>query len=202
MLRLPVPFSMIVSGPSGSGKTEWVLEFLKHQNELLETPYSKIIFYYEAWQDTYERFPDIDFRHDVPAELEDQDAIVVLDDQLPSVAKSPELLNLFCVKSHHANLSTIFLTQSYYYDSKIIRCAVRNAHYLVFMQSPRTAGVLQHLGHQLFPEKPKLLLEAYVQAVKGKTFGYLFVDVHSRTPKELMVRTNIFPKEQPPLVFM
>ena len=51
------------------------------------------------------------------------------------------------------------------------------------------------LAKQLFPGNKKLFIEAYEDATVNR-YGYLIVDCDPSSPKELKLRTNIFPGQK------
>ena len=61
------PFSAIIAGPSGCGKSFFVKRFLKHIGHMVDTSFSRIIFYYSECQNTYlEMGQNVDFHEGLP----------------------------------------------------------------------------------------------------------------------------------------
>lgn len=201
MLPLYSPFALTIAAPANMGKTEWVKKFLKYQSQLLDKPYQKVIWYYKIWQETYETI-DAEFRQGAPTTFEDRDCIIVYDDKFTNMQHDLELAESFCVRMHHQNLGLIFVTQLFFANPPIIRTCSRNSSYIVLLKNTRSAGVAQTLGMQLWPNRPKWLLDAYDKSTKDKQWAYIFIDLHSRTPDKFRLRTNIFPDEQPMRVFI
>ena len=70
-------------------------------------------------------------------------AIVILDDLMLN-ARKEYLTSLFTKKSHHRNLSVIFLTQNLF--QKKIKVARNNAQYIILMRAPNAALQIRNLG--------------------------------------------------------
>ena len=49
---------------------------------------------------------------------------------------------------------------------------------------------IRYLAREIFPEKPKFLIEAYTDAIKAP-HGYIFIDNKQGTPPEIRIQTNI-----------
>lgn len=181
---------MVVSGQTGCGKTHFIGKLLGDSRD-----FSRIVFAYTMFQPIYKTFmakPGLELHQGFPVELEldGQPTLLILDDMM--MENDKELAKFF-TRMRHANLSTIFVTQNFYFDSKYMRTVTRNAHYLVLFSNPRDMSMINCLGRQMFPEKPKFLPDAFRQATK-KPYGYLFVDCKPNA--EHRVKEGIFPDEQ------
>ena len=99
------------------------------------------------------------------------------------------------------NTSCILLSQNLFYKSAIYRTASVNSHYIVVFKSPRDISQLAILARQMFPQNPKYLLSAYLEATK-KGYGYLLLDFRQETPDTLRVRSNLLPSERPMCVYL
>lgn len=101
----------------------------------------------------------------------------------------------------HKNINFFRAGQSFFFDSKELRCATRNAHYLVFLKSCRAAAAVATLGLQIWPHKKNFLPDAYEKATKEK-FSYLFLDLHPSTDEKLRVQSQVLPGEGYTHVFL
>jgi len=69
-----------------------------------------------------------------------------------------------------------------------------NAHYLLLCKNRRDMSQINHLGRQLYPRNLKFFQEVYEDATK-KPYSYLLVDLHSDTPENMRLRTQILPNQ-------
>jgi hypothetical protein len=60
---------------------------------------------------------------------------------------------------------------------------------------------MRTLAYQLCPGSPQYIIEAYRHATQ-LPFSYLFIDCGANLPKELRLRSNIFPHEAPYCVYL
>lgn len=200
-----VPFHVgspiMVSGPTGSGKTHFTYKLLTEQM-FTETPAS-ILYCYGVYQPFYDQMdvPNLTLHDGVPSEktlesLNDgQFHVIVLDDLMEYITKSIEAQKLFTKYCHHYNLSAIFLTQNMFAQGICARNISLNTHILVLFANKRDESQSMTLAKQLYPGNTKEFLEVYKDATKQQ-YGYLVVDCSPSSPKELKLRTNIFPGEE------
>ena len=66
---------------------------------------------------------------------------------------------------------------------------------MVLFANKRDESQALNLGKQLYPTTSKIFLEAYEDAT-SKPHGYLVTDCDPKSPRELKLRTNIFPGEK------
>ena len=162
--------------------------------------FDRILLYYSMWQDTYKSLGDnIEFYEGLPNPTDysndkDRAKLLILDDLLIEASDCNDILNLFTKGSHHGNSSVFFTTQNLFHKGKNHRDISLNSNYLVLLKNPRDKSQIRHLAHQLSPEKPLFVQEAYMDAT-NKPHGYLLVDLKQSTPEVLRYRTNIFPHE-------
>lgn len=199
MVTLQAPFTMTIAGSTGCGKTYFVKQLIEKRKELIDAPLNNIYYNYTEWQPIFsemEKDDGVKFAEGLPNMDEiETNSLLILDDLFTQLANNKDLVDLFCVKSHHKQISCVFLTQSFYYDSKVMRCVTRNSHYLTLFKSPRMAAVADQLSRQLWPQRPNYLLDAYNKATKDKPFSYLFLNLHPSAEEKLAVLSNIIPKE-------
>ena len=69
-----------------------------------------------------------------------------------------------------------------------------NAHYLILFKNPRDMSQLTFLARQMFPKKPKYMVDAFADAT-AKPFTYLVVDLKAETEDKHRLRSGIFPDE-------
>lgn len=84
----------------------------------------------------------------------------------------------------------------------IFKVARINAQYIVLMSAPNAMLQVRNLGVQLFPSELKFFLRAYKDAIEGKKYGYLFLDLHPASESFLRVRTTIFSDDQEKVLYI
>ena len=200
-----VPFiagsPIMVSGPTGSGKTYWVNKLLS--NDMFTEKVSSVLYCYGVYQNYFERMtiPNLTFMEGIPnldtiKKMNDgKFHVIVLDDLMEYIVKSVEVQNLFTKYCHHFNITAIFLTQNIFAKGMCSRTININTHILVLFANKRDESQAIFLAKQLYPSAVKVFIEAYEHATASQ-YGYLVVDCEPKTPKELKLRTLIFPSEQ------
>ena len=53
LLPLKSASNIIIGGPSQSGKTELVYKLINNSNDLFESPFDKIYYFYDVWQNGF-----------------------------------------------------------------------------------------------------------------------------------------------------
>lgn len=203
LLTMTTPFTMIISGQSGSGKTEFVRRLLENQHQLFVPNFDRIIYAYSIMQDVYVEMQkvnsDIEFIEGFPDDLYDRllvnkkNTMLVLDDLMLELADNKKLPKLFTMMRHN-QISTVFIVQNFYFNSKYMTTVTRNSHYIVLFPNPRDMTMVRTLGKQMFPSKPKFLEESFIMATKKK-YGYLFIDLKPDSDERCKLREAIFPGE-------
>jgi hypothetical protein len=111
------------------------------------------------------------------------------------------LANFFTRRSHHSNISIVFIVQNLFEKNmKIVR---DYTHYIFLLNSPSAALQVRSLGSQIFPENSlKFFLDSYKQSVVDKKFGYLLIDLHPASDALLRLRTDLFKESEFPTIFL
>ena len=200
-----VPFQagapIIISGPTSSGKTYFTNKIL--ENEMFTQKVSSVLFCYGVYQNYFDemKIPNLTFHEGIPTletvkDLNDgKFHIIVLDDLMEKIVKSIDTQNLFTKYCHHFNISVIFLTQNIFAKGPCARNINLNAHILIIFANKRDESQAMHLGKQLYPGANKAFMEAYQKAT-NELYGYLVIDCEPKSPRELKLRTKIFPGER------
>lgn len=200
LLKLDNPYTMIVAGQTGSGKTRFVKKLILDQKNLHENAFERIVYVYgidqEEYQELRDMSPPIEMYEGYPVDLEFDgvQTLLILDDMMMELGKDDKLARLF-TRMRHKNLSTIFITQNLYFSSRFGTTVTRNAQYLTLFPNVRDTFMISTLGRQIFPQHPKFLVEAFIDAT-SRPYGYVFLDLKSNTDPKLRVRTNIFSNEK------
>lgn len=192
-LRWKHPFSAVVGGPSSSGKSVFVTKFLENLPTMCDAEFQEVYWYYGKYRPNHISTP-VQFREGLP-ELEDfhdtsSRKLIVVDDLMQETDK--RIVDLFTRGCHHGNISIFYITQNIFHQAKGQRDISLNAHYMVCFKNPRDKAQIRHLAHQVCPENPLFLQDAYRDAT-SRAYGYLLLDMKQDTPEEYRYRTCIFP---------
>ena len=193
--RLRSPFTMLVSGPTGSGKTVKVMELIANADVISNPPPSQIIYCYDDWQPIFDKFADVVTFHKGVIEVDDipddkQPRWLILDDLMDEVMRKPDANDLFTKRSHHRNLSVIFLVQNLFH--KNIRTISINCHYTFLAKNPRDASSVANLARQAFPGRSQYVLEAYRDATR-EPHSFLLLDMRQETDDDKRLLGNYPP---------
>ena len=119
---------------------------------------------------------------------------IVLDDLMYEVNHNPKLEKLWTTHSHHYKLTIIYLTQNLFEKGKAARSISLNTSYFCLFRNYRDQLQIQHFGREAFAGRTHLFMQAFRFATQ-KPYGYLIVDLESKSDKRFRLRTNIFPGE-------
>lgn len=200
--RFQHPFTCMITGPTGSGKTVFIRRLLRHFRELttIEAETLKVLYAYGQFQTGVSNdIPNVHIKamEGLPNEKVVSDFephLIVVDDLMHEVADDKDMAAFFTRKSHHENISIIFIVQNYNQPGKEMRTIKLNTHYVVAMKNPRDRQQIMNLGFQAFGKGARWFSESYDDALQ-RPFGYLILDMHPRANDNLRVRTRIFPDE-------
>jgi hypothetical protein len=186
------PFTAIVAGPSGCGKTSFVIHFIEHASQIIVPSPKRIIWCYGAYQNAFDQLPDDVHLHDgIPNADELQpDSLLILDDLMGQIDN--RVNDIFTKFSHHRNVSILFLTQNIFHKQQ--RTMTLNSHYLVLFKNPRDTSQIGFLARQMFPGKPKYLIDVFKDAT-SEPYSYLVIDLRADTEDKHRLRSGIFPDE-------
>jgi len=174
---------MLVNGQSGCGKTDFVCRLIRAQKH----NFKHVLFAYAMYQPIYETLC-VELVQGLPSNVPN-DCLLILDDMMFDCNK--DVASLF-TRMRHANVSTIFIVQDMYFDNKYLRTINRNSHYKVLYPNPGNATMLRTQSYQVYPDKPKFILNAFEKAT-AVPFGYLFLDLKPNVKHR--VKTGILPGE-------
>jgi hypothetical protein len=192
------PFTCIIAGPTGCGKTVLLADIIKDSEFLIEKPPERIIYCYSEWQKIFETMQQrgVEFCEGI-CDIENLDKnqrnLLIFDDLMDECENSLNVKNLFTKGSHHRNISVFMLAQNIFNKGKFSRTLNLNSNYTIFFNNPRDKSQIRYLARETNPEKPKFLVEAYMDAIKYK-HGYLFLDNKISTDERLRVQTKITEK--------
>ena len=220
--RLHCPFVMQVVGPSQSGKSNFVGRLLRHSGFLFDRPIDRV-----TWYSPHGQLPEElaaggppppfhfdvktgqgdDMLQDIASDIgasgeEEEDGkhhVIVIDDFASELKNSTALTNLYTKGSHHRGITVIQILQTLFLQSKEARTRSLNIHYLALMRQTRDISQVRHLARQITSSETgrRAFLDAYEDAVSQRSYAYLLITFHPKAPRELLLRTNIFPDDSP-----
>ena len=205
---LNTPCNIIISSPSQGGKSTFVYRLLKH-DMFRETPEKILYCYNSVWQPMFStlesEMDNISFHYGMPSKddletfqtLSSSHSVIVFDDLMIDAMNTDAILKLFTIGTHHNNCSVILLTHNLFLKSKHSRTLNLNTHVFVIMANNRDKGQITSLGRQLGYRQ---LLQAYLAATTTP-YSYFVIDLHTKTDKNLRLRSDIFPDEGPTAIY-
>lgn len=199
-LKFKHPFTCIVSGPTGSGKTVFVRRLLKNYKLLttIKAEPLRVLYCYGQYQHGVKSDIPKVIIHAVEG-LANEDEInsfrphlIVIDDLMTELCDNNDMCTLFTKKSHHLNISVIFIVQNAFQQGKVMRTLRLNSQYDVLMKNPRDKLQITIIGKQM--GNTKFIEEAFKDAT-SVPFGYLCIDNKNDTEDKYRIRTRLFPEE-------
>ena len=196
-IKFQLPCTGMICGAQSSGKTTFVVECMKHVDELFHPQPKKIVYCYSEYNTAIRKLQQLGVTvhqglpNDEFLDRCKKPMILILDDMMLHADKK-YLDLLYTVKSHHKNIGVFFLTQNIFH--KDLKTARDNCQYLILMSSPSLIRQIHDIGSNLFPGKTKQFMEVYDKCTNTK-YGYVVINLHAATPKELRLYTKIFPYE-------
>ena len=196
--RLKTPFSLIVAGPSACGKTTFVLNLLKNSSRVIDNEFDYILWFYgESFPKDIDLFSrNIQFYKGLPDSFDNlidssKTGLAIFDDLMSECGNNKLITEFFTKRTHHENVSIIFITQNLFHEGKERKNFVKNTTYLCIFNSPLDQTISYYLGRKLLPKHSKIFINIFSRAVKTP-HGYLFIDGHQRTPSDAMFRSDMF----------
>ena len=110
-------------------------------------------------------------------------------------SSSKSVADLFTKRSHHRNLTVIYLVQNVYNQVKSLRTISLDSHYSVLFRNGREASQFRPMAYQICARDGQWLEDAFTDAT-SEPYGYLVLDYYPSTPEDQTVVTNICPREQ------
>ena len=168
---------------------------IEDKDVMFTHPPKTVMYCYSTWQPMYDRMTGVEFHKGLPTREEMEswsDLLLILDDVMQAACVSPDVLNLFCVESHHRNITAAILSQNVFPPGKCARSISINSHYIILFAAKRDKLQIQVLGRQMFPGQSKYFLQSYNDATNMR-YGYLVCDLHPASNLRFQLRTHIFP---------
>ena len=117
----------------------------------------KIIICYDTWQPMFDQLmtnlKEVTFHQGLPNEEQfrewsdiDGHKILVVDDCMAEGVNSTDLMKMFCVSSHHNNITVMFLVQNIFQKGKVMRTLSLNTHFFLIFRSLRNKLQIETLA--------------------------------------------------------
>jgi hypothetical protein len=130
------PFTSVIAGPTGSGQSMFVRWFVHNIKHMVTPKPDRVLRCYGEYRTLYGTVKWIEFQQGLP-DLDNLDPrekhFIILDDLMDETDQ--RLASLFTTKSHHKNISVMYIVQNLFYRGKHHRTINRNAHYMVLFKN-------------------------------------------------------------------
>ena len=153
---------------------------------------SRIVWFYKQWQPIYEEiqktvWPKVEFIQGIPIELQVDDFfdpkinnLLLFDDFYESTNRL-RINDLYCVNSHHRNISVVSINQNLYANKDPTQR--RNCYYLILFNNPVDKLSVFTLAKQMYPRNTDVFMNMFGKATK-KPYRYLVVDLKPYTKEQ------------------
>jgi hypothetical protein len=199
------PTTVVLAGPTQCGKTHFLIKAIR--GRCFKPEPQRIVWVYGEMQAAYEDLardvPGIEFIQGFNNELyETFDPqvrnLLILDDQMENKAAHKRgdnaVTKFFTQGSHHRNLTVVYIVQNLFHQDTSMRTISLNTHYMVLFKNPRDATQIRSLGQQMYPENPRMLVQAYRDAT-SRPYGYLLIDLRPETCDALRILSDVLEKQ-------
>ena len=198
------PFTLMIAGPSGAGKTTLLERILINKKAIFDKQPDRIVICYKNNQAGYEVFNlldvNVEFIQGVPDNLEFDpklNNVLILDDLMEECKDNKNVASYFTRRSHHENISVIFLTENVFMQGKCVRDISLNCNYLILFDNPRDRQQIRVVGQQMFPKNTQGFMEIFNDAVTGKSgYKYILYDFKPDTEERMRIQTGIIPGDE------
>jgi len=197
-VQLCSPFILIINGSTQCGKSTLIKKILLRKNEIFDRDFEKIVYCYAyslpMFEELEQNIPNIQFHEGLPNHYEEfENSLIIFDDLMEELAKQKNAIDLFTKKSHHYNISVIFVTHNFFF--KNLRDLTKQCKYVCLMKNPRENSYVKHIGRQMNMGVKNVPFEHAFEQVMCQPFGHLFLDFDMNQREDMRIRTSIFPDE-------
>jgi hypothetical protein len=199
------PTTVVLAGPTQCGKTHFLIRAICEQ--CFKPEPQRIVWVYGEMQSAYEELarvmPSIEFVKGFTSDLYEAfdprvRNLLILDDQMENGAAHKRggnaVTKFFTQGSHHRNLTVVYIVQNLFNQDASMRTISLNTHYMVLFKNPRDATQVRTLGQQMYPDNPRMLVEAYRDAT-SEPYGYLLLNLRPDACDALRILTDVFAKQ-------
>ncbi len=202
-MRIQSNTTSIFVGPSRSGKTNLAIKIALERKNVFRTPPERVVYFFKQYQHIFKvaekKDKSIKFlgsKDEVDGELQNNviSTLLIIDDYVSEAShkENTYITEYFLNRSHHENLTIIFISQLLY--PKNGRAWSLNTTHLVLFKTFHV-GQLNYYFRNLNPKKVKFLMDAYKTCTERNSYGHLFISLDPTTPEEIRFRSSIIPEE-------
>ena len=192
------PCIIQVFGASQTGKSTIVAKIINNKHKLFDKSNFKHIYYHYGIVKPkhIDNNDEITYTAGFPKDLETNQnkykkSLIILDDLFTNLTKSEEMVNFSTRGSHHLECTMIFITQTLFFDSKILRVIHLNTQYVVLTKCERNKQQIQTLFRQIRDnETAKNIYKFYEKQCNQRAFNYILIDLHPQTHKCYAFKIN------------
>lgn len=219
--KFKCPFVMCVSGATMSGKSEFIVKLMTHKEKMFDVNFNQVFYCAPEslvlrpnpiFTKIKQSVPNAQLIAGLPnvaklnLSLDYSNKLVIIDDLMDSFLNSEDMVHFLSIDCHHFNISTIFVVQNFFHQSKFGKSLSRNVNYRCLFYNRLDLTEIRAISIQV-SQKPRFLFESF--EFLRKEFpdepSYLILDGHGASNcKDLYVRSNIFPDkdgEIRPIIF-
>ena len=149
-----------------------------------------------------QQYPFITFHQALPSEStlkelasSNEHSLCILDYLMHLATQNDDVELLFVQKSHHMNITVVFISQNLFNQNKNARTISLNTHYFILFKNYRDSQQINCLARQIYPNFSKAFLQSYDDATRNP-YGYLYVNMSpDESHADLRLLTNIFAED-------
>ena len=181
----------MISALTGSEHSVLVKRFVENMVYMMSPIPDCILWCYGEYQPLYETIRGLEFRAGLPNwdTLDpEQRNFIIIDDLMDEMDQ--RVTSLFTKKSHHRNISVMYIVQNLFHKGKNHRTISLNVHYMVLFTNPRDVSQIYSIAQMMFPRNSTYMLQAFAVATSEKPHGYLLMDMKQQTPDRFRLRSH------------
>ena len=192
------PGLMHVCGTVGSGKTEFALNLIRNASTCFQNPPKTVHYYYEKWQDAYEKYPAVHFYSGLSPDLEPPpNSLVILDDVGDFAMRRKYICRIASVHGRHSNIYLACISHNLFSKDRYAVDMNVCSQYLILFENVRYTSQIQTFARQMLPDKIGYFMNAYRKACNR--MGYLCVDLTPRIEDRLL--SDVFNRTEGILIY-
>ena len=104
------------------------------------------------------------------------DSLVILDDMMDDVVSDSCMMKVFTERSHHQNISVVFMTQNIFHQGRRARTISLNTQYMVLFENARDRQQIKTLAKQMYPEDWSSFVARFKKETR-KPYGRMIIDL-------------------------
>ena len=80
------------------------------------------------------------------------DSLIILNDMMDDAVSDSSMMKVFTERSHHQNISILFMTQNIFHQGRRACTISLNTQYMVLFENARDRQQIKTLAKQMYPE--------------------------------------------------